>query len=163
MTIPYTLSTSHTVYSIAKHSNNSYARLIASITDQRFFFGANEGNFATFYGSSSWHDVAANTPAGSVSSNRILGVVNNGSTAFPYFDGTAQNTKTGTTSADSQLTIFSGIGQFWSGPCGEIVITNNVLSTIDRQKLEGYLAHKWGLTSNLPESHPHKLVAPNLF
>ena len=30
----------------------------------------------------------------------------------------------------------------------------------DVEKAEGYLAHKWGLTSNLPVSHPYKSVAP---
>jgi len=28
------------------------------------------------------------------------------------------------------------------------------------EKAEGYLAHKWGLTSNLPVSHPYKTVKP---
>jgi len=28
------------------------------------------------------------------------------------------------------------------------------------EKAEGYLAHKWGLTSNLPVSHPYKTSAP---
>jgi hypothetical protein len=30
----------------------------------------------------------------------------------------------------------------------------------DVQKAEGYLAHKWGLTSGLPNSHPYKTSAP---
>jgi hypothetical protein len=30
----------------------------------------------------------------------------------------------------------------------------------DVQKAEGYLAHKWGLQSNLPMGHPYKSVAP---
>ena len=30
----------------------------------------------------------------------------------------------------------------------------------DVQKAEGYLAHKWGLTSSLPVSHPYKSTAP---
>jgi len=30
----------------------------------------------------------------------------------------------------------------------------------DVQKAEGYLAHKWGLTSSLPVSHPYKSSAP---
>lgn len=30
----------------------------------------------------------------------------------------------------------------------------------DVQKAEGYLAHKWGLTANLPVSHPYKSSAP---
>ena len=28
------------------------------------------------------------------------------------------------------------------------------------EKAEGYLAHKWGMTSNLPVSHPYKNIAP---
>jgi hypothetical protein len=33
--------------------------------------------------------------------------------------------------------------QWWPGPVGEVVITNNTLSTTNRQLLEGYLAWKW--------------------
>jgi hypothetical protein len=33
-------------------------------------------------------------------------------------------------------------------------------STDDRQRIEGYLAHKWGLTANLPSDHPYKSTAP---
>ena len=32
------------------------------------------------------------------------------------------------------------------------------ISTLE--KAEGYLAHKWGLTANLPVSHPYKSSAP---
>ena len=28
------------------------------------------------------------------------------------------------------------------------------------QKAEGYLAHKWGLTGNLPSDHPFKNISP---
>jgi hypothetical protein len=30
----------------------------------------------------------------------------------------------------------------------------------ERQTIEGYLAHKWGLAGNLPAAHPHKAAAP---
>jgi hypothetical protein len=33
-------------------------------------------------------------------------------------------------------------------------------SDVNRQKLEGYLAHKWGLGANLPVDHPYKTVGP---
>lgn len=33
-------------------------------------------------------------------------------------------------------------------------------STDHRQKMEGFLAHKFGLQANLATSHPFKLVAP---
>lgn len=42
----------------------------------------------------------------------------------------------------------------------EIVILFTPASVNTRQKLEGYLAHKWGLTANLPSDHPYKFAAP---
>jgi len=42
----------------------------------------------------------------------------------------------------------------------ELVITVGTWSTDTRQRIEGYLAHKWGLTANLPAGHPYKLVGP---
>jgi len=44
---------------------------------------------------------------------------------------------------------------------GEILLFRNVLSESRRQKIEGYLAHKWGLTANLPASHPYKALHPS--
>ena len=46
------------------------------------------------------------------------------------------------------------------GLIGEIVITNNLLTEDDRQRMEGYLAHKWGLEGSLPGDHPYKTDAP---
>ena len=46
------------------------------------------------------------------------------------------------------------------GDICEIVVLNTVASTTTRQKIEGYLAHKWGLTSSLPNDHPYKSTAP---
>jgi hypothetical protein len=37
---------------------------------------------------------------------------------------------------------------------GEIIIYNTVLGSTDRQKVESYLAQKWGLTSSLAATHP---------
>jgi len=42
----------------------------------------------------------------------------------------------------------------------EIVILSAPASTTNRQKIEGYLAHKWGLTANLPADHPYKTAIP---
>jgi hypothetical protein len=48
------------------------------------------------------------------------------------------------------------------GNIAEIVLFTTALSSSDTQRLEGYLAHKWGLTANLPSSplHPYKTTAP---
>ena len=45
--------------------------------------------------------------------------------------------------------------QFWNGPIGEILFFSSKLSDISRQKVESYLAHKWGLQSNLGIDHPY--------
>lgn len=42
---------------------------------------------------------------------------------------------------------------------GEVIFTEDI-SQANSQKIEGYLAHKWGLTADLPSSHPYKDSAP---
>lgn len=43
---------------------------------------------------------------------------------------------------------------------GECVVIDGTITVSDRQKLEGYLAWKWGLEGNLPSGHPYELAAP---
>ena len=52
------------------------------------------------------------------------------------------------------------LGGSWDGYLAEVIITHSAVSTNTRQRIEGYLAHKWGLTANLPNDHPYKLVGP---
>ena len=49
------------------------------------------------------------------------------------------------------------------GDIAEIIVLQEILSTEERQTIEGYLAHKWGLSANLPADHPYKSAAPILF
>lgn len=44
----------------------------------------------------------------------------------------------------------------------EVLIFDSALSTGNRQKCEGYLAHKWGLAASLPSDHPYKAAAPTV-
>jgi hypothetical protein len=46
------------------------------------------------------------------------------------------------------------------GIVAEMLVINSAASTDTRRKLEGYLAHKWGLEANLPSDHPYKTNAP---
>lgn len=48
---------------------------------------------------------------------------------------------------------------FMYGSIGEIVIATEI-SQANQQKLEGYLAWRWGLEGNLPNDHPYKNGAP---
>ena len=47
-----------------------------------------------------------------------------------------------------------------TGELAEIICISGIASTTNRQRIEGYLAHKWGLTANLPSDHPYKTVGP---
>lgn len=79
---------------------------------------------------------------------------------------------TRTTSADVDVMSSSDIGWYnnpsppianqysFRGQIGEIILSTTALGDSTRQKVEGYLAHKWGLTANLPNDHPYKLVGP---
>ena len=49
----------------------------------------------------------------------------------------------------------------FTGNIKEIIISSPS-SDSDRQKIEGYLAHKWHISNNLPTSHPYHLGAPTL-
>lgn len=51
-------------------------------------------------------------------------------------------------------------GFFLNGQIAEVIIQPSVMSLSDRQKAEGYLAHKWGFTANLDAGHPYKSTPP---
>ena len=51
---------------------------------------------------------------------------------------------------------------YWSGDIDEIIVTSAYLDTFEIQRIEGYLAHKWGLTANLPNDHPYRWMPPTL-
>jgi hypothetical protein len=48
----------------------------------------------------------------------------------------------------------------WIGNISEVMLTTGVLSQVERQKTEGYLAWKWGLQTSLPADHPYRNVTP---
>jgi hypothetical protein len=54
----------------------------------------------------------------------------------------------------------TGAARAWNGYCGELIVFASPQDVVIRNKLEGYLAHKWGLTANLPSDHPYKTNAP---
>lgn len=53
---------------------------------------------------------------------------------------------------------YDGVGRFDNCTMGEVLILNRVVGNENRQRLEGYLAHKWGLASTLPAGHPYKIA-----
>lgn len=51
---------------------------------------------------------------------------------------------------------FGNSSYFMRGNVGEILFYNSTLSTQNFQTIEGYLAWKWGLQSQLPSTHPYR-------
>lgn len=55
----------------------------------------------------------------------------------------------------------NGTDESMTGYMFEFIMYNgSALSTTNRQKIEGYLAWKWGLQSTLPANHPYKAAKP---
>ena len=74
---------------------------------------------------------------------------------------TVGNTGAGAPAGD--LTIGAGVAgadRWLNGDLAELIVTRTAPTTDERQRIEGYLAHKWGLAANLPSAHPYNVAAP---
>jgi hypothetical protein len=47
-----------------------------------------------------------------------------------------------------------------TGAIAEMIIISGLVSSITRQLIDGYLAHKWGLAASFPGDHPYKILPP---
>ena len=87
-----------------------------------------------------------------------------------YIDGTLSARETALQTAGHTITTDSR--RFWSGATSttsgnpylgqtaEIIVHADALSDADRQRLEGYLAHKYSKTTDLPADHPYRTAPP---
>lgn len=90
------------------------------------------------------------TVNGYVNGSNILSNLTVSSVQSPF---RCSNMNLGGQDSDFSRTFFGGIGEF--------VMYNNVLSSNDRQKIEGYIQWNWfGNGNNLPLTHPYRSVAP---
>lgn len=55
---------------------------------------------------------------------------------------------------------YSSANRGLDGKITELVIVSTNLDDTSREKLEGYLAWKWGVTGSLPIAHPYKTIPP---
>jgi len=97
--------------------------------------------------------------------NYLMSFSRNGGTREIWLNGALDATQSGaetyTGTTVNQTNLFKLLGQVnaLNANVGEIIAI--AYPSIDiRQKLEGYLAHKWGLAANLPADHPYKTAVP---
>ncbi len=124
------------------------------------------------WGSTLYFDVNSSS-GGRVSSNYGVGIGTDVLVSFycstsesvqqVYKDGALLVGKDTANSVVPQGNIFVGSGgggQYQTTSIGEFIIINGTVTAADRKRLEGYLAHKWGLAGNLPSLHFYKDAPP---
>lgn len=122
------------------------------------------------YGSGSTTVATSTTDIGGVSS-LLTGIgTESPNTTLIRVNGTQEDTQavyddfggaeTFTLGTDEAGTSTTQITRSMIGQIGELVLVSGVISDSDRDLVEGYLAHKWGLEANLPGGHPYKTNAP---
>ena len=86
-----------------------------------------------------------------------------------YINGETTPTVTSGPIDGSGTNINNGweLGTFWGssnldGTIAEIVLMPTAATLSERQTVEGYLAHKWGMTADLDINHPYKNSAPKV-
>jgi hypothetical protein len=153
----FSSTATHIVVCRATTSSATYQRVYhgGANTDFYVFIGALQNSIATFWGSgpNTWFDTNANSPSTTILNTlRIISAVNNGSTATPYYDGTAMSTKTTTNSAaytGYELNTYSGGAAFQPliGEVCEIIVFNKQLSLTELKQVHTYLGQKWGISN----------------
>jgi hypothetical protein len=164
--------TDFTFYVVFKNTSGaeSYERLVDQDYVNGFWFGRQDSNANTFGGGvregsspygvfvtatdDQWNIIANQRD------NTTHNVWNNGD-----FANRASNSVVSTATTSNVV----GIGGWYNNSSSqqarnidiaEIVFYQSALDSTKRNLIEGYLAHKWGLTSNLPANHPYKNAAP---
>jgi hypothetical protein len=77
--------------------------------------------------------------------------------AYHLLDGSVTTASTGTPFLSP-----STPGRFFIGNICEILVFNTPMNNLNREKIQGYLAWKWGINSLLPSTHTYYSVAPSV-
>lgn len=148
-----------TIFIVMKYGTNvTYPNLYAG-TDTNgisISIDASTGNYNL--GQRGIANFAAATNPLVVGNTYILSTTYGSDNAFTYYkDGSANGTGSQAAAMATQTVQLSTgcVGYFY-----EVIVCNTVLSDTDRQRIEGYLAAKYGLQSNLPSAHTYKIMIP---
>jgi hypothetical protein len=92
----------------------------------------------------------------------ILMMRRQGNSAIAFADGSQIGSGTATFGASS---LFSIGANHLGGNCSEskisdLLFVKSAMDIEDRQRMEGYLARKWGRANELPPDHPYKVLSP---
>lgn len=148
----------YTLFWVGRQRGGSNSRVLSHISNNQlygywggykrsFYVDGNPGNHVTAFASdSAWDMFSHSRTAGSAYT----------------FNWNGTSTYTGASSSGNNMTglAINQSGENSDCDVAEIVLYNSVLTTLQIQFIEGYLAWKWGLQTNLPVGHPYKSSAP---
>ncbi len=147
------------VLSIGRPGVNDY-----NATDTTFMLCRNAGQNIMIGRNGSY--LAVNIPA--YSTPFFIQSSHNGATEYIGINGTLTPSSQNTGVASAFNITSYGVGTntntgdvtYWAGYIGEVLYYTGLLTTLQIQQIEGYLAWKWGLQSLLPAGHPYKNAPP---
>jgi hypothetical protein len=177
-----TSTTPHTIFVVARPSAITAFHDLFQVSS--FPDGATTGvgvNLSASYSSNKWFagslyggndgDVTSNTVASTSRTDIVVATVWPGSNINTTVNGTTgldstQVTSSLNTKANGARTNMGAhwyppenyYREFYFGYIAEVLAFSKALTVADRQRIEGYLAWKWGLQSQLPALHPFSNV-----
>jgi hypothetical protein len=93
----------------------------------------------------------------------VINAVQTDSTLQAFLNGVGGTAVSATQNSSVTTPRVGGVlpaAEFWKGTVGEILLYSRALTTAERQKVEGYLAWKWGMQAQLPSNHPYAYSFP---
>jgi hypothetical protein len=145
---------------IAFPSNSSWTFLMEVANNGRFYWGHQNGNYRLY--SSSITTSAASIISLKKTSSTTAEFWQDGTEITSFSTAGAGMIATPSMTGDMILGSYTNASFAYNGDIFEIVICNSSLSINDREKVEGYLAWKWGLEGNLPALHTYKSSPPTV-
>jgi hypothetical protein len=148
----FNISTSNdfvTVIAVLKQASNQTAE--TKPLGSNIFATTAAGKFGLKRQGSAWMDSGVSSHASALLTMQLSA----GNYAL-FVNGVNKGTGTDPIAPDSATKL----GNDFAGDIAELVAYGSVLNAGVRQKVEGYLAHKWGLDSDLPSSHTYKVGKP---
>lgn len=162
---PYTAApTTETLFILFNITTNNGGFMIsgAACGGRAAAMYSTDGRFAGGGNCYTWGAISSSITTGS---NTLGVVVTNGSSNYTSLHGALTLTGptagvTYTSGVTTYIGAHSGPNYLTNGYICEVIAYNYILSTTQRQQVEGYLANKWGIKTALPSTHPYYTTPP---
>jgi hypothetical protein len=160
----------YSIVTLSRYAGNQRERVISSsFGDRNWLLGHWGGKHSAFH-AGSWVDsgFTADLNWHLFSVIHDPAISHNGGVAplsSFWFDGSLRVTNSSGSFDDTPAPtdiVFGGYNTDENSICevAEFILVGAVITDSGRQKIEGYLAQKWGLSDILPSTHPYKTSAP---